>query len=360
MRCVCWVAILSAVLMGSSTLAAADAGPVVTREFIYETAPFPSCHASTLAETPKGLVAAWFGGTDEKDPDVGIWFARRMDDGWTKPVELFNGVQYTRPDGSVHRYPCWNPILFQEPGGRLLLFYKVGPDPATWWGMLASSKDGGESWSRSRRLPEGILGPVKNKPIRLEDGYLLCPTSSEHDGWRVHFELLQSREERHEQWLRVGPVDQPKEFSTIQPSILHHKDGSLQAIGRSRNGKLFTTTSKDQGRSWSAMALTNLPNPSAGTDAVTMKDGRHVLIYNHTPKGRSPLNVAVSQDGVTWQAALALETEPGEYSYPAVIQTEDGLLHVSYTWKRKKIRHMVLDPAKFTLKPIVDGVWPTE
>lgn len=360
MRCVCWVAILSAVLMGSSTLAAADAGPVVTREFIYETAPFPSCHASTLAETPKGLVAAWFGGTDEKDPDVGIWFARRTDDGWTKPIELFNGVQYTRPDGSVHRYPCWNPILFQEPGGRLLLFYKVGPDPATWCGMLASSKDGGESWSRSRRLPEGILGPVKNKPIRLEDGYLLCPTSSEHDGWRVHFELLKSRDEKHEQWLRVGPVDQPKEFSTIQPSILHHKDGALQAIGRSRNGKLFTTTSKDQGRSWSAMALTNLPNPSAGTDAVTMKDGRHVLIYNHTPKGRSPLNVAVSQDGVTWQAALALETEPGEYSYPAVIQTEDGLLHVSYTWKRKKIRHVVLDPAKFTLKPIVDGVWPVD
>jgi predicted neuraminidase len=158
----------------------------------------------------------------------------------------------------------------------------------------------------------------------------------------------------------VGPVEQPETFSTIQPSVLRHKDGSLQAIGRSRNGKLFTTTSKDQGRSWSPMALTNLPNPNAGTDAVTMKDGRHVLIYNHTPKGRSPLNVAVSDDGAAWQAALALETEPGEYSYPAVIQTNDGLLHVSYTWKRKRIRHVVLDPAKFTLKPIVDGVWPID
>lgn len=360
MRCVNWFVSLGVVLIGITPVPAAETNPVVMSEFIYETAPFPSCHASTMAETPTGLVAAWFGGTDEKDPDVGIWFARRTKDGWSPPVELFNGVQYTRPDGSVHRHPCWNPILFQEPNGRLLLFYKVGPDPEKWWGMLANSKDGGESWSRSRRLPEGILGPVKNKPIRLEDGQLLCPTSSEHDGWRVHFELLKSRDEKNEQWLRIGPVEQPENFSTIQPSILRHADGALHAIGRSRNGKLFTTTSKDQGRSWSAMALTNLPNPNAGTDAVTMKDGRHVLIYNHTPKGRSPLNVAVSVNGVDWQAALALETEPGEYSYPAVIQTADGLLHVSYTWKRKKIRHVVLDPAKFTLKPIVDGKWPVQ
>lgn len=347
-------------LVGTASLQAAEGNPVVMREFIYETAPFPSCHASTLAETPSGLVAAWFGGTDEKDPDVGIWFARLTKDGWTAPVELFNGVQYTRPDGSVHRHPCWNPVLFQEPNGRLLLFYKVGPDPANWWGMLASSKDGGVAWSRSRRLPEGILGPVKNKPLRLADGQLLCPTSSEHDGWRVHFEILKSRDEKRESWLRVGPVEQPQDFSTIQPSLLTHTNGMLQAIGRSRNGKLFTTTSKDQGQSWSPMALTTLPNPNAGTDAVTMRDGRHVLVYNHTRKGRSPLNIAVSEDGVNWQAALALETEPGEYSYPAVIQTEDGLLHVSYTWKRKKIRHVVLDPAKFTLKPITDGVWPAE
>lgn len=342
------------------TLAAAEPAAVVKREFIYETAPFPSCHASTMAETPEGLVAAWFGGTDEKNPDVGIWVARLGANGWTMAVEVVNGVQYQRPDGTVHRHPCWNPILFQHPQGTLYLFYKVGPDPATWWGMLTTSQDHGKTWTPGQRLPEGILGPVKNKPILLDDGWLLCPTSSEHDGWRVHFELLSPKVGAAVPWVRVGPVEQPQDFSTIQPSILRLNDGSLQALGRSRNGKLFTTTSKDQGRSWSPMALTNLPNPNAGTDAVTMNDGRHVLIYNHTPKGRSPLNVAVSADGISWQAALALETEPGEYSYPAVIQTSDGLLHVSYTWKRKRIRHVVLDPAKFTLKPIVDGVWPAE
>ena len=76
------------------------------------------------------------------------------------------------------------------------------------------------------------------------------------------------------------------------------------------------------------------------------------------PKGRSPLNVAVSRDGVAWDAALTLERDPGEYSYPAVIQTSDGLVHVTYTWRRERIRHVVIDPAKLTLTPIADGQWP--
>jgi alpha-L-rhamnosidase len=107
------------------------------------------------------------------------------------------------------------------------------------------------------------------------------------------------------------------------------------------------------------MTLSELPNPSSGTDAVTLRDGRHLIIYNHTARGRSPLNLAVSQDGRTWQAALVLENEPrAEFSYPAIIQTSDGMVHISYTWKRQKVKHAVIDPAKLTLQPIVDGQWP--
>ena len=91
------------------------------------------------------------------------------------------------------------------------------------------------------------------------------------------------------------------------------------------------------------MTLTPLPNPSAGTDAVTLRDGRHLLVYNHTAEGRTPLNVAVSKDGRTWEPALTLEQEPGEYSYPAIIQTADGRVHITYTWKRQRIKHVVLD-----------------
>ena len=93
---------------------------------------------------------------------------------------------------------------------------------------------------------------------------------------------------------------------------------------------------------------------------MTLADGRHLLIYNHTPKGRSPLNVAVSRDGVEWSAAAVLEHEPGEFSYPAVIQSPDGLVHVTYTWKRKKLRHVVLDPRELKTRPITGANWPTE
>ena len=236
-----------------------------------------------------------------------------------------------------------------------MLFYKVGPSPSAWWGMMMTSTNEGASWSAPRRLPDGILGPIKNKPVQLANGDLLSPTSSEHAGWRVHFE--RSRD-LGQTWQIIGPVNDGKEFGAIQPSILFHGPEKLQAIGRTRQGKIFQVWSEDSGQTWGKMSALPLPNPNAGTDAVTLRDGRHLLVYNHTPKSRSPLNVAVSTDGRAWQAALVLESEPGEYSYPAVIQTGDGLVHITHTWKRERVRHVVLDPTKLELKPIVDGAWP--
>ncbi|MBN1443165.1 MAG: exo-alpha-sialidase [Planctomycetes bacterium] len=328
---------------------------MILSEFIFEEAPFRSCHASTLAETPSGLVAAWFGGSDEGNPDVGIWVSRSVDGKWSPPAQAADGVQYTRIDGTHHRHPCWNPVLFQPPGAPLLLFYKCGPSPSRWWGMLTSSADGGESWSPPRRLPEHIDGPVKNKPVLLAGGRLLCGSSTEHEGWRVHFEIT---EDLGRTWQRTGPVNDGKSIAAIQPSILIHPGGKLQAIGRSRQGRIWETWSEDGGLSWSAMRLTELPNPNAGTDAITLRDGRHLLVYNHTARGRSPLNVAVSEDGKLWSAAAVLEDQPGEYSYPAVIQASDGRVHITYTWKRQRIRHAVLDPARLSLREIRGGQWP--
>ena len=94
----------------------ASSNKIVHSEFIYETAPFPSCHASTIEETKSGLITAFFGGTDEKNPDVGIWVSRHENGKWTPPVEVANGVQ---PDGK--RHPTWNPVLFQPRTGPLLL-----------------------------------------------------------------------------------------------------------------------------------------------------------------------------------------------------------------------------------------------
>jgi len=310
--------------------------------FIFERAPFPSAHAATLAATERGLVAAWFGGTREKHSDVGIWVARQEAGQWSAPVEVADGVP-REGWGLRRRYPCWNPVLFQPAEGSLLLFFKVGRSPSRWWGEVMASEDGGVTWSRPRRLPAGILGPIKNKPIELADGSWLSPSSSEHAGWRVHVERSA---DRGETWEMIGPLNRREEFTAIQPTILDFGDGRLQLLNRSRQGVVTECWSEDGGLTWSAMAATDLPNPDSGIDAVMLRDGRALLVYNRSTRDRSPLNVAVSHDGRNWEDVLVLEDEPGEFSYPAVILDRDGRVQVAYTWNRRRIKYGVIDPAE--------------
>jgi predicted neuraminidase len=344
-----WTRVAAAVIAVQAMLHAAEPEAV---EFVFESAPFASAHASTIVQTREGFVAAWFGGTREGASDVGIWVSRRVNGKWTPPVEVATGVQ---TDGT--RHPCWNPVLFELRPNELTLFYKVGPTPRSWWGMARRSTDGGRTWSAAERLPDGFLGPVKNKPVRLPDGTILAGSSTESpetpSSWRVYFERYGKPWE-----LLRPPAGDGKPIDAIQPSILMHAGGRLQAVGRTRSGRIFETWSSDRGQTWTPLTLTVLPNPSAGTDAVTLRDGRHLLVYNHTPKGRTPLNVAITRDGKTWEAAHILESEPGEYSYPAVIQSSDGLVHITYTWRRERIKHVVIDPAKLKPVPMPDGNWP--
>lgn len=331
---------------------------IVIDEFIYDKAPYPECHAATIAETPKGLVASWFGGTKERNPDVCIWVSRLVNGKWTEGINVANGIQ-----NDTLRYACWNPVLYQVPGDKLLLFYKIGPSPAKWKGYMKTSDDGGISWSAQTALPDGFLGPIKNKPVLLKDGTLLSPVSTEGKAWLVHFE---ASHDFGKTWTMIGPISDGKELKAIQPSVLIHKDGRLQVLCRSQNRAILTAWSKDKGQTWSPLEKTTLPNNNSGTDAVTLKDGRQLLVYNHVlPPGtlakgaRTPLNVAVSKDGVNWYAAAILEDSPiSQYSYPSVIQSADGLVHVVYTWRRQKIKHVVIDPQKMDLKEIKDGVWP--
>lgn len=312
----------------------------VSSGFIYESAPYPSCHASTIVESKGRIHAAWFGGTDEKEPDVEIWFATLENGKWSTPKSVADGI-----DGNK-RHPTWNPVLFQPKTGPLMLFYKVGPSPDTWWGMWMTSSDGGKTWSKAQRLKEPLLGPIRSKPVQLANGDILSGSSSEHDNWRVHFELSR---DNGQTWQFIGPVNDGKEFGAIQPTLLLHAGGNIQALCRSQQGRVTETWSSDGGKTWSKMTATTLPNPSAGVDGVTLRDGRHLLVYNPTLRSRSPLTIALTTDGKTWKHALTLENEPGEYSYPAMIQTDDGKVHVTHTWKRTKIKHTVIDPAKLSL-----------
>ena len=386
------------------------ASPAITKdEFLYEQAPFPQCHAATIVETKRGdLVATYFGGKHERHPDVCIWVSikKKGQQQWSKPILAADGVftlgtpyaeiagitaeSTPASEGPVRRgsasanqrrKACWNPVICEMPNGELWLFFKVGLKVADWTGWLCKSKDGGRTWSDKEPLPKGFLGPIKNKP-EIIDGRLLCPSSTEDNGWKFHMEIYDIAKK---EWKYVGPVkaelamrtedmkapvtkSEKEDFEApdaggkatedgrhpidcIQPSILKLKDGRLQVLMRTRNGKIGTSFSGDNGDTWSNVTLLDVPNNQSGTDAVTLQDGRHVLIYNNfatlpgTKKGvRTPLSIAISSDGTHWHHALTLEDSPiSQYSYPSIIQGKDGKLHAIYTWRRLRVAYKEID-----------------
>lgn len=326
-------------------------------EFIFEFNDVPESHASTITETPDGLIAAWFAGAYEGAKDVCIWTSRMVNGKWEKPVKVAEGII-----NDTTRYACYNPVLYYAENKELLLFYKIGPNVAGWTGWMMRSNDNGKTWSQREALPAGYLGPIKNKPV-LIDGKLFCPSSTERNGWKVHFEITS---DNGRTWTKTDSINDGKIVSAIQPSILTYADGRLQVLCRSKNQTINESWSMDRGKTWTKMVASSLPNNNSGTDAVTLKDGRQLLVYNHVkPPGdlakglRTPLNVAISKDGKNWEAALILEDSPiSQYSYPSVIQTKDGLVHIVYTWRREKVKYVVVDPSKLETKPIVNGQWP--
>jgi predicted neuraminidase len=308
---------------------------VRTSQFIYDTASFASCHASTIVETPKGIMTAWFGGKFEGDKDVNIYASWFINNKWSEPFQIADGFI----NDSI-RYACYNPVLFLTSKNELLLFYKIGPNVQGWTGWMKRSTNYGVTWSAPERLPDGILGPIRNQPYEI-NGMLVCPSSTEKYGWKVHFEYTS---DAGKTWTKGPDLNDANPITGIQPAVLNHKRGVLQALTRSQNGTANETWSYDNGKTWTPLTQTGLINNNSGIDAITLQDGRHLLVYNNCKApGRSPLNVAISKDGEKWEPILELENEIGaEFSYPYVIQTADQKIHITYTWKRKKIKHVVL------------------
>jgi predicted neuraminidase len=312
-------------------------------DLIFKEPPFAQCHASTIVEVAADkLIVAAFGGTSEGKKDVCIWFSSEENGKWSKAALLGDGII-----NDTLRYPCWNPVLFKIREGKLFLFYKVGPSPRAWWGMVRTSVDEGKTWTDPERLPEGILGPIKNKPLQLTDGTIISPSSTEtRESWRVHIE---KSENSGKTWQLI-PIDPANQLNVIQPAILVHPDNKLQLLCRSKSDVIVQAFSNDSGKTWSALTKTALPNPNSGIDALTLSNGWHLLVYNPTIQGhedRAKLNVAISKDGLNWSDALILENEKaGEFSYPAVIQTHDMRVHITYTYNRVNIKHVVLEVLK--------------
>ena len=312
----------------------------VVEERVFEDAPFPACHAATIVETQEHeLLTAFFGGAYEGSPDCCIWLCRKLEDGWSAPVKVAEG----RVDGNPTA--CYNPVLYQIPGGDLLLFYKVGWCVQAWTGFMKRSSDGGRTWSEPIPLPKKNLGPIKNKPILLNQ-QLLCGSSLEKGGWRVYMELLDLQTQK---WKKSKALNDRKgPIQVIQPTIFLGTDDTLTILCRSHRcgDPVMASRSLNQGRSWSPMfPVPELLSNNSGLDGVTLSDGRHLLIYNNVthidnPCARTPLTVALSEDAVHWTPVLELEDAEGqEFSYPAVIVDNEGVVHVVYTENRKHIKH---------------------
>ena len=299
-----------------------------TSEFIADAMPTPSCHASTIVEVRPGeLLAAWFGGTAEGRPDVAIWGARRRGGRWQAPTVLVREPHIA----------AWNPVLFRAGDGVLWLYYKFGPSPQQWTAGRLQSRDDGATWSPPEHLPAGIYGPIRAKPLVLPGGLIVSGTSVEsYQSWAA---WIERSTDNGNTWTRHGPISAAG-GGIIQPVVVSMGGKHLRFYARSQFGRICVADSLDQGVTWTAAHPIELPNPNSGIDVVRLKDGRFVMVYNHTESGRSPLNLAVSQDGDHWTPFQALETEPGEYSYPAMIQGGDGSLHITYTWRRERIRYV--------------------
>jgi predicted neuraminidase len=322
-------------------------------------------HASTVVELKNGdVMAAWFGGTKEGAPDVAIYGARLHNGVWSVPVEL----------ARAEKIACWNPVLFHTKDGRLWLYYKIGARPSTWVGASKWSEDEGLMWSAEARLPEGILGPIKDKPLVLDDGVIVSGSSVENGKWAVWIERSSNNGKT---WSRVGPITVPDNADVpddaakaasaevqapmseteggvhtklyppakttvgiIQPSVVWLEGHHLRFYARSHTkaARIVVADSMDDGKTWTEARFIDLPNPNSGIDAVRIKDGRIVLIFNNSYNRRTPLNLAVSADGEHFQVFKTLEDGPGQYSYPAIVQAANGDLLMTYSWRRQTIK----------------------
>ncbi len=299
--------------------------------------PYPECHASTVLNLKDGnYLAAWFGGTKEKDDDVGIWMTKGKPGNWKKTIEV----------AKINNDAHWNPVLFQSPEGKIYLFFKVGKAIPDWQTYVKTSDDEGETWTEAKEMIKGDVGgrgPVRCKPIILSNGTWLAGASNEQGLWNTFFDRS---EDNGKTWQATPYVELDRKEITgkgiIQPTLWESGPGQVHALLRSTSSIICRTDSKDYGKTWSPVYKTSLPNPNSGIDVTKLSDGTLILAYNPTGKdwgSRGKLALALSFDnGKTWSKKVDLEDAnlKDEFSYPAII-THGKTIMVTYTWNRKKI-----------------------
>lgn len=308
------------------------------KEWIFTEKITDSCHASTVLPLDNGtVVAAWFAGSSESDDDVKILTSVRGTDGkWGEPIRV-------SADPNVAH---WNPVLFQNDDGTITLYFKVGKNTQYWKTYYSTSTDG-KNWAAPRELVPGDnsggRGPVKNKPLRLKNGTILAPGSTEiDDKYRCFVDIST---DNGKTWNRTPEINSSFlrffKVPMIQPTLWESKDGSVHMFTRTKVGKIYRSDSYDGGKTWCTAYPTNLPNNNSGIDLDTDDSGRIFLVYNPVgiPGIRTPLTLAVSlDDGKTFTKIKTFETGLAEYSYPAVVVKGDTI-HITYTYERDYIAY---------------------
>lgn len=346
---------------------------------------YPSSHAATICELDnRDLLTAWFAGSKESAVDTVILASRlkRDETEYGSPEVLVN----------VDNHAAGNPRLFYGPDQALWLIAPINYGAWCHGGtrlFLKKSFDHGYTWTDLELFIEekGILG--KNKPIHLSSnpGIWLIPVEDE-EAYICRF--IRS-EDGGRRWEIVGDLGRENNIRVDQPTIIEFDDGRLMAYMRSWEGYIYKSYSSDSGTTWSQVVPTPLVNNNSGIDMIQLKSGSILLVhnpnalsdsgdfivdqslkgklgfkisvqeYNRDTKGalaknpdilllypkwgpRTPLRVSVSfNQGESWEKINDLEDKPGEYSYPSIIQGEDGRIHVVYTYNRKKIKHVVFE-----------------
>ena len=321
---------------------------IIANEYVYPL-DGESCHASSFDILPDGtLFAAWFRGSAEGNRDVCIYGARRDRDGWSEPVRI------TADDGIPH----WNPVVDLH-SGCLRVYYKIGDTIGGWHTEIVESYDGGRTFGASREMVPGDRsggrGPVRNRILKLSDGSLLAPGSTETDGWKC---FADRSEDGGISWTRSRDIVMPasglrtdvpadeKRRGLIQPALFEDgkRPGHVVALMRSTEGRIWRAESADYGRTFGEPFPTAMKNNNSAIDLDAAPDGRIFLVCNPrgVPEGkiwgrRTPLSVFVSHDGGGSFCHLTeIATGDGTFAYPSV-RYRDGRLHVTYTWNRKLI-----------------------
>lgn len=296
----------------------------------------PSCHCASIAELPADaeaphsqLFATWYAGTHEKHTDVAVMCNRHDGSGWGEPRVLVD------PPGQSGG----NTVVYCHEG-ELWHFYDIiegeGWNDAMLY--LARSSDGGRTWTDPELFDDRPGMMVRNRPVRLSTGRILLPAYDERGAQGLAY----MTDDGGAAWREGGRMV-ADDTGVIQPAIIERDDGSLHAILRTGHEASHAREcdSADGGETWTRCVPSALHNPGSGADMIRLASGEVIACFNDTPQGRTPLTLAISHDeGRTWSARRNIEEQPGEYSYPTLMEGSDGSVHLVYTWRRERIRHV--------------------